>query len=88
MVKFVKLDNTLLDAIRDEFNLPSDAYVAKFLGVSSPTLSKLRHGINPVTAEFILAVYDATDWSIEKIRSLIPDANTRKQSQDFGDEGS
>jgi hypothetical protein len=30
-----------------------------------------------------LKVYDATGWSIEKIRSLLPYANTRKQSEVF-----
>lgn len=78
MVKVVKQAHDLLDAIRGEFNLPSDAHVARFLKVSAPTVSKLRHCINNVTADFILSVYDATGWSIEKIRSYITDADTRE----------
>ena len=88
MVRTVSQEHLLINAVREEFNLPSDAHVAKFLKVSAPTISKLRHGVSRETADFILAVYDATGWSIEKIRSYIPDANPREQSQDFGDEDS
>jgi len=88
MVKATRIPHTLLDAIKDEFNLPSDAYLARFLEVSAPTISKIRAGTSAVTAEFILSVYDATDWSIERIRGYIDGTNARKQSQIFSHDDS
>jgi len=81
-------DCPLLNQIKKEFNIPTDAHLARFLQVTAPSISKQRYGVNPVTSDFILKVYDATGWSIEKIRSLIPDANAREQSEVFSDEDS
>lgn len=61
----------LLDALRAEFNLKNDAALARFLEVQPPVVSKIRTGRLPVSADRILQVYDATGWSIEKIRGLI-----------------
>lgn len=76
----------LFEAIRQEFDLPSDAYLAKFLRVTAPAISKVRSGTSTFTADLILAVYDATGWSIEEIRGHLNGTNARKQSQVFSNE--
>jgi DNA-binding transcriptional regulator YdaS (Cro superfamily) len=78
----------LFEAIKSEFDLPSDAYLSRFLKVSAPSISKVRAGVAPITAEFILTVYDATGWSIEEIRGYIDGTNARKQSQIFSHDDS
>lgn len=88
MVKALQTTHALLDAIKQEFKLPSDAYLAQFLEVSAPSISKIRTGITPITATFILAVHDATDWPIKRIREYIDGTNARKQSQIFSNDDS
>jgi plasmid maintenance system antidote protein VapI len=62
----------LLDIIKDEFDLRTDAELAEFLDLSKPQVSKIRTGEANVTAHIVLAVHDATDWSISKIRGYLP----------------
>jgi len=66
-------ETRLFKFLKKEYSLKNSAELAKFLGVSPAALSKIRHGVKPYTAEFILAVYDATELSIEEIRRLIKD---------------
>lgn len=47
----------------------NDGDIAKLIDLSPGSVSKVRNGKAP-TPEFILAVYDATDLTIEKIREL------------------
>jgi hypothetical protein len=88
MVKALRTTHPLLDAIKQEFKLTSDAYLARFLEVSAPMISKVRSGASPVTSDFILAVHDATDWPIKRIREYINGTNARKQSQIFSHDDS
>jgi hypothetical protein len=88
MVKALRTTHPLLDAIKQEFKLTSDAYLARFLEVSAPMISKIRSGASPVTSDFILAVHDATDWPIKRIREYINGTNARKQSQIFSHDDS
>lgn len=88
MVRALQTTHPLLDAIKQEFKLPSDAYLARFLEVGAPMISKIRSGASPVTSDFILAVHDATDWSIKRIREYINGTNARKQSQIFSHDDS
>ena len=62
----------LLDIIKDEFNLKNDRALAEFLDIQPSMVSKVRNGNTPVTAHMILIIYDATDWSIAKIRGYLP----------------
>lgn len=48
----------------------SDKELAALFKLSPATISKVRNGTK-ATPEFILAVYDATDLSIEQIRELL-----------------
>lgn len=66
------VDHALLDALRVEFNLSSDGKLCELLKVSRSTLSKLRHGTNKVSAEFILKVHKVVGWPVDKIESYLP----------------
>jgi plasmid maintenance system antidote protein VapI len=63
----------LLDAIRIELKLSSDGKLCDLLKVSRSTLSKLRHGTNNVSADFILRVHKVIGWPVEKIESYLPE---------------
>ena len=66
--------NDLLDKIKDEFKLKSDADLARFLDVSPPAVSKIRHGHCNIGGDSILNIYDKTGWSIERIRETMKGA--------------
>ena len=59
--------------LKKKFKLENSVALAKFLGVSQAALSKIRHGVKPYTAEFLLIVYDKTGMSVEEIRKLMRD---------------
>jgi transcriptional regulator with XRE-family HTH domain len=63
----------LLDYIIKEFNLKNSRELANALDVTEGLISKIRAGVRPPTAEFILKIYDKTDLSIEEIRELLKD---------------
>jgi plasmid maintenance system antidote protein VapI len=68
----MKTEHDLLDILKDELDLKSDADLAEELGLAKPVLSKIRHGKVKISAGHILKIYDATGWSIEKIRGYLP----------------
>ena len=63
--------NHFLDSIIKLMQLKNDASLARAINVSPPVLSKLRHGRVPITASFILRMYDYTSLSIEELRVLL-----------------
>lgn len=65
--------HALLDYLISAFKLKNNAELAKALGVTEGAISKIRHGVYKVNADFILRVYDKTDMSIEEIRTMIGD---------------
>jgi hypothetical protein len=67
-----KSSHPLFDAIIGEFQLKSDAGLARFLDLAPPHVSRLRHGKRyTLSGDIVLRVYDKTGWSIEKIRSYL-----------------
>jgi plasmid maintenance system antidote protein VapI len=68
----------VLDTIRKEFNKQSDGELGLFLGVYRSTLSKIRHGTNQVSAEFIIKAHKATKWPIERIENLVSEDKHEK----------
>lgn len=64
-------ETKLFAYLKNRYKLKNSAELAKFLGVSPAMLSKIRHGVKPYSAEFILTIYDATGLTIEEIRKLI-----------------
>ena len=71
----------LLDYLIETYKLKNTRKLAQHLGVTQGYLSKLRHGVKKVSGDFILAIYDKTDMSIEEIRALLDDngSDTRKE---------
>lgn len=65
-----RLPHPLIDELLKAYNLPSDAALARALDTSPPDISRVRHRLRPLSAEFILRVHDMTDWPIKKIKEL------------------
>lgn len=63
--------HALLDYLIDTYKLKNSRALAQQLGVTQAAISKIRYGVNKVTGDFILTVYDKTDMTIEEIRALI-----------------
>lgn len=61
----------LLDTIMREYKLKTDAELARSLGVSYSSLSKIRNGHLKPGAEYILLVHDLTGWDIKLIKGLL-----------------
>ena len=64
-------EHPLLDKLRSEFKLPSDGKLCEFLGVKRSTVSKIRHGTNQVSADFVLRVHRMAGWTIKRIEGLL-----------------
>jgi hypothetical protein len=60
--------NKLLDHLRREYNLKTDAALAKFLYTSPPTISRLRTDKRGLGAVLTLIIYDRTGLPISTIR--------------------
>lgn len=67
----VRVPHSLLDALRKEYRFRSDGQLCEFLDVSRSTISKFRHGINEVSADFILRVHKKTGWPVDRIELLL-----------------
>jgi hypothetical protein len=63
--------HVLLDAIREEYGLKTDAQLCRLLGLRPPVISKIRQGKH-VSAETILTVQRRLSWSLSKIDKLMP----------------
>ena len=60
----------LLDYLRREYNLPSDAALAEAMQVSPPMISKLRNGHTGLTASMMLRIHDTFGISIANIKRI------------------
>ena len=65
-----KYPHPLLDHLRKIGLGDNDFAIAKKLNFTAPVISRIRSGKKNVTAKIILAIYDATDMSIEEIRDF------------------
>ena len=61
----------LFDHLLLERGFTSDAKIAEALETTPAYISRMRSGGQKVGASVILAIYDATDMTIEQIRELI-----------------
>jgi plasmid maintenance system antidote protein VapI len=68
--EYVRKPHKLLDYLLATYRLKNDSTLAAHLQVKRPTLSKIRGGTLAVGANFILAVHDAFDIPIKKIKAL------------------
>lgn len=63
--------NKLFDAIKAQYKLKSDSALSEMLNVSPQVICRVRTGDMKLSASLVLAVYDATEMSIEHIRELL-----------------
>jgi len=68
-------EHTLLDFLITTYQLKNNRALARHLEVTESTLSKIRYGMNKVSGDFVLNVYDKTDLSLEEIRNLVKKQN-------------
>jgi hypothetical protein len=61
----------LFDYLIDHCGFKNDADIAHKLKTGAPVVSRTRQKVFKVGPTMILAVYDATDLSIEQIRELL-----------------
>lgn len=71
--------NRLLDTIIASLALKNDAALSRALGVPAPLLSKVRHRRQPVAAELMIPIHEATTLSIAEIRDLMGDSRHHAQ---------
>lgn len=60
----------LLDSIKDQFKLKNDKELSVFIGISVPTISRVRNNHHKLTETMILRIHEATDWPSVMIRDL------------------
>jgi hypothetical protein len=76
-MKNPRVKHPLLDTIKEEFQLKSDAELARFLDITPTPINDARrygettYSGNVMSAGMILRIYDKTGWSIEKIRGYL-----------------
>jgi len=64
-------EHRLFDYLKSHLGLKSDAQLAERLDLFNSEMSKIRNGILTFSPRVILAVYDATDMTIEEIREML-----------------
>jgi len=64
-------EHKLFDYLKDNLGLKSDAQLAERLNLFNSELSRIRNGVLGFSPRVILAVYDATQMSIEDIREML-----------------
>lgn len=86
-MKETRKSHPLLDALRDENKLRSDAHLAEELGYRKSRICEYRAG-HAVSAEFIVGVQRKYGWPIKKIDALIERglANPPKETKQKGEE--
>jgi plasmid maintenance system antidote protein VapI len=61
----------LFDAIIWDRRLKSDAALSRLLDIAPASISKIRHGRNPVSDTTILRVHETIGMPVKRIRELI-----------------
>ena len=60
----------LLDTMLQILKLPTDAALARKIGVNPPVISKIRGRTLPVGATMLIKLHEATDMPIRELKSL------------------
>lgn len=63
--------NNLLDALTKQLSLKNDVALAITLQVSTPTLSRIRHGKEQVGYAILCKASEATDLNVRQLRELM-----------------
>jgi transcriptional regulator with XRE-family HTH domain len=60
----------LLDYLKETFNVKNDRQLALEMGISHPTISRIRRGHKKASAEVIIAVHEKYGIPIAEIKEL------------------
>lgn len=60
-----------LDLMIQCLNLKNDAALCRAMECAAPVVSKLRHGILPFGATYIIRAHELTGWSIADIKAML-----------------
>ncbi len=60
----------LLDYLKETFNVKNDRQLAMEMGISHPTISRIRRGHKKASAEVIIAVHEKYGIPIAEIKQL------------------
>lgn len=61
----------LFDHIKETYSIKNDRTLAKELGLSHPTVSRIQSGKARVTAEIMIAIHEKYGMSIADIKAMI-----------------
>jgi DNA-binding transcriptional regulator YdaS (Cro superfamily) len=61
----------LLDWCRWALHMPSDRALAALLGVTPPTLSKVRHGVLPIGPTLMVKLLELTNVRLRELPELL-----------------
>ncbi|WP_240317753.1 hypothetical protein [Janthinobacterium lividum] len=67
----------LLDMLTYFLELKNDAALGRELQVSPPILSKIRHGVLPVSAAILIRMHEVSGLSIYELRAFMGDHRKR-----------
>jgi DNA-binding transcriptional regulator YdaS (Cro superfamily) len=65
----------LFDFLMREYQLKNDAALGRALGLSAPSVSKIRAGVQKVSAELKITIHKKTGMSIEDIEEMLGEKN-------------
>lgn len=63
----------LLDVLRENFRLETDAALARMLEVAPPVINRIRHRKMPVSGALLIRMHEVTGLNIIDLRYLIGD---------------
>ena len=64
-----------LAALYQHLNVSTDAELSRALGLSHPTISRIRAGEKVLTSFTLLQIHEATDISIRELRNMMGDTS-------------
>lgn len=69
-------NNMLLDYVAGKVGARTDAALAKALRVSTPVVSKIRHGRLPIGATIQLTMLEELDVTLQMLRAFVPSSRS------------
>ena len=64
-------EHALFDFLKTEYNISSDRQLCDALEISTPTLSKIRHGVIGISGDIIILIHEKTGMTIADIKEFI-----------------
>jgi plasmid maintenance system antidote protein VapI len=61
----------LLDYLKERFHIETDGDLAKEIGTSAPTISRVRMGHKQITPTLILGIHEAFEMPIKDIKAML-----------------